>query len=190
MNRKIFIDAGANIGQSVNNFMKYWKDWEEYEIYSFECLPKLQFHFDKFKSNPKFNFRKEAVWIYDGEIDFYPAGGSASSSLLKEKTTGNLDKNNPLRVPCIDISKWIKDNFSKDDYIIFKMDTEGGEYETLDKLINDTTLEMVDELYIEFHTGKVGKTADDNQYLLDRMKKFSNLKVIDDSWRGLDFIVK
>ena len=49
MNRKIFIDAGANIGQSVNNFMKYWKDWEEYEIYSFECHPKDQSHFDQYQ---------------------------------------------------------------------------------------------------------------------------------------------
>lgn len=186
--RKIFIDAGANIGQSVDNFMKNWKDWEEYEIYSFECLPKLHSHFDRFESNPKFNFRKEAVWIYDGEIYFYSDGGNMSSSLLKEKKTGRLDKNNPLIVPCVDISKWIRDNFSKDDYIVFKLDTEGGEYETLDKLINDNTFEMVDELYIEFHTNKVGKTEKDNELLLNRMKKFTNLKVVDDSGYHFNFI--
>jgi len=182
--KKIFIDAGANCGQSVESFMKSWEDWRDYEIHSFECLPRLFSNFDRFSTNPKFRLHTEAVWIEDGTIDFY-VGDTVSSSVVKEKKTGHLNKNNPLRVPCIDISKWIKDNFSKDDSIIFKMDIEGGEYETLDKLINDNTLEMVDELYIEFHTGKVEKTNQDDELLLNRMKKFTNLKVINDPKVGL-----
>ena len=183
---KIFIDAGANIGQSVDNFIKNWNDWEDYEIHCFECLPKLFNSFDRFKENPKFTFHNEAVWIEDGTIDFY-IGSNIGSSLIKEKKTGALDIANPLTVPCIDISKWIQNNFSKDDYIIFKMDIEGGEYKTLDKLINDNTFNMVDELYIDFHGSKVGKTKEDGIILVERMKKFSNLQVFDSSGRGLNF---
>ena len=184
--KKIFIDAGACRGQSVDAFMKHWKDWEKYDIHSFEPYPPNFSYFDKYKSNSKFHFHKEAVWIYDGKINFYISNQYFSSSLIKEKD--NVRKDNALTVPCVDISNWIKDNFSKDDYIILKMDTEGGEYETLDKLINDNTLEMVNELYIEFHTGKVKKTKEDDQLLLDRMEKFSNLKIHFKSGKGLNFI--
>jgi len=184
--KKVFIDCGANSGQSVDNFMNYWKDWKDYEIHSFECLPKLFSYFDRFKTNPKFRFHTDAVWIEDGTVDFF-TGSDVGSSVIKEKDSGELDKENPIKIPCIDISKWIRDNFSKDDYIILKMDTEGGEYETLDKLINDNTLEIVDELYIEFHDTKIGKTKDDTQKLLDRMKKYSNLKVFNEVNRKLNF---
>ena len=49
MNKKVFIDCGANIGQSINNFIKKWKDWTEYEILSYEANPKLKEYFEKYK---------------------------------------------------------------------------------------------------------------------------------------------
>ena len=51
----------------------------------------------------------------------------------------------------IDFSRWLSANFSIRDYIIVKMDIEGAEYEVLEKMIRDGTLQMVNELYVEFH---------------------------------------
>ena len=36
---------------------------------------------------------------------------------------------------------------------------EGGEYDVLNKLITDKTLDYVNELYIEFHDTKVGRSS-------------------------------
>jgi hypothetical protein len=35
--RKIFIDCGANEGQSINSFLKEFPDSKEFEIFSFEA---------------------------------------------------------------------------------------------------------------------------------------------------------
>lgn len=43
---KIFIDCGANVGQSVHSFMREWNDWEEYQIHSFEANPSLEKPYD------------------------------------------------------------------------------------------------------------------------------------------------
>lgn len=186
--KKIFIDAGANIGQSINNFIKNWEDWKEYQIHSFEANPRLVPYFDKFINTPNITFYNKAVWIQEGTVEFYLCNnGTASSSVIGTKKTGNLDKK-PTIVPSVDISKFITTNFNKEDYIVFKLDIEGGEYELIDYLINTKTFEYINVLYLEFHTGKVGKTKEDNKILLDRMKQFPNLEVNHESYNGLNFL--
>ena len=45
----------------------------------------------------------------------------------------------------------IKENFSKDDYIVVKMDIEGSEFSVLDGLIRENMIEYINEIYVEFH---------------------------------------
>ena len=105
--RKIFIDGGAASGMSVDLFRRHWKDNKEYEIHSFECHPRFKNDMDNINN---IIFHDEALWIYDGEIDFY-SGDWLSSTLIKEKQTGNINTNSPIKVKCIDLSKWILENF-------------------------------------------------------------------------------
>lgn len=65
-----------------------------------------------------------------------------------------MNHDEPLRVNGIDFGKWIKENFSKDDYIICKMDIEGAEYDVVPHMIDDGSIEYMDEMIIEFHTKK------------------------------------
>ena len=94
MSKKIFIDAGAWNGISVKLFRKHWENHEEFEIHSFECNFNL---LERLKKEKNINVYDTAVWIYDGTIDFYmappefPYSFTLCSSLMKEKTTGNLD---------------------------------------------------------------------------------------------------
>lgn len=185
MSKKIFIDCGANHGQSVENFKKFWDDWKDYDIHTFEANPKLFYNFDKYKDVKNITFHPCAIWIEDGTVDFY-LGKHDGSSVCKNKRTGNLSKT-PTIVKSVDLSNWIKTNFSVDDYIILKMDIEGGEYDVIPHLLANNTFSYVNEFYIEFHNGKVGKTKDDDQNLLSQIKKYDT-KIIDDSWTGLDFI--
>ena len=48
-------------------------------------------------------------------------------------------------IPVIDLSQWIIDTFSEDDYIIFKLDVEGAEYEILRKMLNDKAFAYIDK---------------------------------------------
>lgn len=149
--RKVFIDGGANNGSSINLFREKLDPKGEFEIFSFEPNPK----FAKNLSKKGVNFSNKALWIYDGETNFF-IKGDLGSTLFKDKTTGGKITKT-LTVKCIDLSKFIQDNFTSDDYIILKLDVEGAEFDILDRLIEDKTINWIDELYGEFHGHKIGR---------------------------------
>ena len=153
--RKVFLDCGGHIGESIMRFKKS-KDYEkDYLIYSFEPVPHLYKRYSHWEDVTFFDF---AVWIEDGEIEFFidkTHNSASGSTMMKEKTSGKLDRDNPLVCKSIDFSKWLKENFTEDDYIIPKMDIEGAEYEVLRKMIDDGSINLVDKAYVEFHWEKV-----------------------------------
>ena len=157
--RKVFLDCGAHKATSIKKFREEYPNSGDYEIISFECNPKFK---SILENTDGITFHNKAVWIKDGIEKFY-IGHGASSSLIHGKTRGNLDFNNPIEVDCVDLSKWITENFDKDDYIILKMDVEGAEYKVLEKMIDEGTINYVDKLYVEFHGMRVFKTREDTK---------------------------
>ena len=113
--RKVFIDGGANKGQSTKKFLKEWPNSKEFEIYMFEPDPKD----DILKTlenleNKKTKLLPQAIWIYDGKITFYEkASGSEGNTLLKEKTSREKRGYGKREVDCISLKDWIKENFSR-----------------------------------------------------------------------------
>lgn len=156
--RRVFIDCGANKGQSIEKaFNTVLRGVNNYKIYSFETLPLLanklkQYHED----NPRIEVINKAVWIEDTELKFYVSPSTtAAGSLLSQKLTGQLDENRYITVEAFDISEWLKNNIDANDYVIFKFDIEGAEYEVLSKLIKDGTINLIDEFCGEFHEQKL-----------------------------------
>lgn len=166
--RKIFIDAGANDGCSVRRFRQEIDPNNNYEIYSFEIDPDFANCFNNF---PKLTFFNKAVWIRDGIEKFYRsfAKEKDGGSLIKTKRTGNLDKENPIFVETIDFSKWIKNSFSRNDYIILKMDIEGAEYKVISKMLDDNTFDYMNELWIEWHWNKIKLSEDKHDELVNKI---------------------
>ena len=156
--RKIFIDCGGHNGESVRRFKKSKEYSDDFEIYSFEPFEWIA---KSYKDLPYINYSDKAIWIFDGEIDFYinptyeTTKNTRGNSLNKEKISGGLDKEKPLKVPCIDFSKWIIDNFDKDDFIILKMDIEGAEYTVMRKMIEDDSISYINRVNMEFHYEKI-----------------------------------
>ena len=99
----------------------------------------------------------KAIWTYTGNIDFYPGtkGTSFSGTLMKNKTTGGIDSTGSTVIECIDFGEWIKTMFDINDYIILKLDIEGGEYDVLEKMIKDGSVKYINKLYIEWHFSKL-----------------------------------
>jgi len=166
--RKVFIDAGANVGQSARAFIKQWPQAHEYKIYCFEAssgqnirdsLKKLKHEFNNVEVLDK------AVWITDGKVKFYDEGGT-SSSLIQEK----LPFVKPRQVDSIDLSSWVLNNFSENCKIILKLDIEGAEYEVLEKMVMDGSVFLVDEILIEIHGSKCGKTLEESIDMLNLLR--------------------
>ena len=153
--KKIFIDGGARIGESIEVLLETREVIPASDVYFFECnLNHIQTLQDIASNNKKYNFivKDEAIWIADVYKDFFISvdrWGDLGCTLLPEKTE-KLDRENPLKVKCIDFAKFLN-SFSDDNYIVVKLDIEGAEYDVLNHLIETNTITKINELYVEFH---------------------------------------
>lgn len=154
MSRKIYIDCGSNRGRVTNAFITAGND--DFEYFLFEPLPKFNYIQKLLRSRyPSVNltYSNDAVYIEDGTTTFHISTKSdVGSTLVSEKKSGREDdKPLSIDVRTIDFSKFMKENFSKDDYIILKMDIEGAEYVVLNKMIKDGTILYCNKMIVEFH---------------------------------------
>jgi FkbM family methyltransferase len=196
--RKIFIDGGANVGQSLEAFCKGQPDIGEYEIFCFEASqdslkilePLQQKIKDYEKVAKKITLVNSAIWNKDGTITFFD-NGSESSSLLPR----DIKNVKAIDVPCVDLSQWIQKNFSEDDHIILKLDIEGSEHEVFDKLCNDGIVGWLDKIFCEVHGIKCGHTFKEVIEMIDQVnshgKKLISWAAIDrygqDDWRETEY---
>lgn len=173
-NRNIFIDCGSHQGQSIKKFktLDLFKE-NHFEIYAFEANQEIIEEYGK--QNPEVIIMNYAAWVEDKEMNFYLDRTDADgSSLLEEKKHPfgyqENDLGNPLKVRALDFSLWILNTFNKNDYIILKMDIEGAEYEVISKMIEDKSLEYVNELYVECHYKKVSISKKIHDTLIKKIK--------------------
>tara|TARA_R100000152_G_C6773215_1_gene200446 strand:+ start:443 stop:1276 length:834 start_codon:yes stop_codon:yes gene_type:complete len=196
--RKIFIDGGANVGQSLEAFCKGQPDIGEYEVFCFEASqdslqilePLQQKIKDYEKVAKKITLVNSAIWNEDGSITFFD-NGTESSSLIER----DIENVKAIDVPCIDLSQWIQKNFSEDDHIILKLDIEGSEHEVFDKLCNDGTIEWINKIYCEMHGIKCGRSLEEVIRMVkqvnDHGKKLISWAAIDrygqDDWKETEY---
>ena len=167
--RKVFLDCGGFNGSSIRKFLNETENSSDYDLVTFEPNPTFYRSYSKFGDNH--TLIPAAVWIQEGELEFYlDEIDGDGSSVLKEKTTGHLNKTFPLRVPSVDFSNWLKENVSTNDEVYLKLDIEGAEYEVLDKMFSDGTIHLVKKLYIEWHWNKIPSvTKDRHDALVERL---------------------
>lgn len=146
--RYVFIDGGANVGQTVLEFEKstlYSK--HPWSIVSFEPNPELV---DKFPRRPNLTLRQEAIWTKDTELEFQfspqePLGGSVVDSVVPFPVMKNV------KVRAIDFGHWLEKTYRREDVVYVKFDIEGAEYPVIEQMLRDGTVSMIDRFYIEFH---------------------------------------
>ena len=150
----IYIDCGVNKGNDVECFRRAHAD-EKWRIIGFEPAP---FCIDYLKTKKDsswwkgFEFHEAGVSDRNGKQTLHVGMHSVSSSLREDKKNGLSGKT--VEVDVIDFAEFL-DQFNKDDYIIVSMDMEGSEYDVLDHLIKSNKLQMINEIYVEFHTRKL-----------------------------------
>lgn len=155
--KKVFIDGGARIGETLYMFLGKRPDLLGCDVYFFECNEN---HINTLKTisetNKDYNFilKQNAIWNKNETKLFYITNdqwGDLGCTLKPEKKE-RMDKENPMVVECIDFSEFIK-SFNDDIYLVIKLDIEGAEYEVLESLINTGMINKINELYVEFHDG-------------------------------------
>tara|TARA_B100000497_G_scaffold83086_1_gene92606 strand:- start:595 stop:1182 length:588 start_codon:yes stop_codon:yes gene_type:complete len=156
---KIFIDCGANKGSDLDMFRINYEDYKSWRMVAFEPNPQCR---DYMLLNDKLDnveLIEKAVWIEDSTKTFNIGSNTKSSTLRSDKTTNMSNKN--ITVETIDLSNYIS-QFNEEDYIILALDVEGAEYEVLEKMLIEKTIDLVDEIFVEFHTHKMKNSKEDN----------------------------
>jgi FkbM family methyltransferase len=114
-----------------------------------------------------------------------PWDGGSCISQLKGKIQDTSERNSlyewhdDIQIESIDLSQWVIDNFSKDDFIVLKMDIEGAEYEVLPKMIEDGSIEYINQAFIEWHDWVMPEYKYKTSELLNSLK---NANVILGGW--------
>lgn len=164
--RKIFIDGGANIGQSTKIFLSEWPNSEEYEIYMFEPIsnPELK---KLINENKNIKLHEKAIWTIDKDITFYIKNQtSEGNTVMKEKVDISSANYKQKTVDGVSLSKYLKKNFNIDDEIILKLDIEGAEYEVLKDMVEKDSIKYINTLFCEIHGLKCGKKYEETVELV------------------------
>ncbi len=185
--RYIFIDAGAHLGEVTDAF----KGTDLYHEYSWEIYAiEADSHFaQKITKAADVTVINKAAWTYDGTLNFFLALPGDTRSSVYHLEEYNKTK---VSVECFDFGAWIKSEFRKEDYLILSMDMAGSEYEVLDKMIRDGSIEYVDRLYVEFSAemfiggGHSEKEAYNRAYEI--IQKVRGLKILFDGDSAEDAI--
>lgn len=180
---KFFIDCGAHCGESIVRARSQFGS--DIQIVSFEAVPELARNLEElYEGDSYVNIINAAVWTENSTIDINvcPSFTDGSSILT------NLNNNHlatKVKVPCVDISSWIKNSFDSEDYLILKLDIEGAEYDVLEKLCLDGTISRVNELWGEWHYNHIIPNLIGSEFTLFRDKVIRVNQLLKDSGKEL-----
>jgi FkbM family methyltransferase len=162
LGQKVFVDCGFNSGRVIKHVLQ---KLPAFKIHGFEVNEALFAESaQKLKAlNPNIlSLNFAAVSDNDGKAVFREIG--VKTGLFPMQGTTIVQGLDPERgivseqsVDCVDFSSWLTEIYKRhsDDgskpYIAVKMDIEGAEYDVLQRMLDENTIDHVNHLSIEFH---------------------------------------
>jgi len=188
----VFVDCGANLGQGYNKLIKRFGVKFD-KVYMFEPNLKTFNKLRKIEHANNMVFMQKAVYnkncIKSLNIEYCPSEkdfvGCATNILeniyvkpnyIANEYMTNIPDGN-VKVECVDISEFVKNNLNNEDFNVLKLDIEGVEYEVLDKLIDDNLLSYFDTVIVEWHPHIRSDKVKDIEYYLNIFRK-NNIEYI------------
>lgn len=171
--KKKFFDCGTHLFQGFKKISEIHNIDHRWECYCFEANPRTynaskKTYLELVKKGLDIKHFDVAVSNTDGETRLNSVGSDAwdgtelgtftsrFSNILKsppqicEEKELDYEQYNRV-VKTVDFSKFIKTFSDPDDFIVVKLNIEGSEFDTLDRMIEDGTIDRINEFYIEFH---------------------------------------
>jgi FkbM family methyltransferase len=169
--RKILIDCGGNLGQGFDDLKDKLNIDNSWDVIVFEPNPNCYNSLLGKFSGTNVIVKNQAVHNENGSINFYipssdmySVGGTINSDFHNSLFEGTYDGS--IEVETIDLSEYVK-TLIPDYEIYLKLDIEGSEYDVLEHMINEKTIDSIKKLFVEFH----------NQYIKTDLIKKYNLDV-------------
>lgn len=175
MERNVRIDCGANRGLVLAAAVAALQGFEHLALEAnAELIPVLR-DVARRLAPARVVVRHAAVWTHDGNIDLFLTDrkqdpGREGGTLLAGKTTFGVDYGRPVRTPCVDLDRLVREEIADASRLYLKVDIEGAEYAVLEKMLAGGSLGRVDALVLETHAHKVlSITRERHDVLLERL---------------------
>lgn len=170
--RKVFLDVGANSGQSVEAARCYDFDI----IYCFEPVPEHYNNLMAGKINSdrgagyqvKHYYDERAIicpyglWSENKEMTLY-SPHTLASSVFQDHPHG---EGGTVLGKFVNVAEWFKENIKDDDVVIMKLNCEGAECTILETLINSNDLRRVANVMIDFDANKIPSQKHAPNYII------------------------
>jgi len=177
----VFVDGGGNDCAGVRRYLSKFPVFQK--VYVFEPNP----FFHKSYDDSDFILVKKAIWTSNCTLPFHVSKDErqVASSLLEDKMCKVNSEikpyfyDSPIYVDCVDFSEWLRDNINPHHNLTLKLDIEGAEYDVLWKLIQDGTINLVKQLFVEFHQDTVVSKRETHPKLI---KELENIGLMPQYW--------
>jgi FkbM family methyltransferase len=167
--RRIFIDLGAFDGDTLELAMSLYPDTDLFVAFepSRENLALLR---TRFMTHPKVRIVAAAAGTTDAaQVILYHATGLYGHSLLQSKA--NVSADDAEEVEMIDFSRYVSEEFKPSDHIVLKIDIEGSEYDLLERMIEQRSIDRIATLFCEWHHRRVGVSARRHRALVRTLRR-------------------
>ena len=155
--------------------------WISDEGIKFSLRGITKHHIDNYSNDGWSNDLATMVGEYNGveekEALEIPWDGGSCVTELKEQIKDTEERNKlykwheDIEVESIDLSKWIMNNFSKEDFIVLKMDIEGAEYRIIPKMFEDGSVNYINYAFIEWHDWVMPEFKNSTRELARRLQQ-------------------
>jgi len=188
--KKVFLDFGFRYGEGfeiINDYLQMDSTWE---MIAYEPNTEIAVEeaIEKLNAPCKVEYRKQAVWVYNGTIEFLVEDkrerykghqipeteeglfeGEASHISILSSTNSSICTKK-VEVPCVDIKNILEEHRGKEIYI--KADIEGAEFEIVKRIINENLCSDIKLMWIEWHGEALGPEYESLRVeLIDTLRK-------------------
>lgn len=159
----LFVDVGANMGQTIDIIMKRFK---KAKIYAFEPTPQCFLYLTtRYKNYENVNIINKALGEYNGNAKFSTSEFSATNSILgtNQLLYKNfipdlqkvLEESNEINVDIIKFDDFYKNNLKNELIDLMKIDTQGYDYYVIEgarQIISEKVkVIIVENIYLNFY---------------------------------------
>ena len=149
-----FIDVGANIGQTFDDFLCATTDYDGWTIWCIGPSPRhiVELTAKAAQIRPRFDVRVCAFGFGLGGIEPFfwkddPRGDSRCHYLSQGRLTINTDQ---LLIATVPFNAFLR-SLPEPERVIVKLDCEGTEYDILQGLVEAPELGMIESILVEWH---------------------------------------
>ncbi|KAL2916240.1 hypothetical protein HK105_204331 [Polyrhizophydium stewartii] len=172
--RYVYVDLGANSGDTCLMFLQDPEAPEKYDFPTPEGKTHADAEIHLFEANPSFNtdlvdlkqklkergininiYPSTPVWIESTLLPFYIDSGN------KHAAGSSLDPSHPdpvrtggksVNLTSVAIAQWLLERFLPEDFVIVKMDIELAEYSIISNMAAMSAGHVIDYIFVEWHS--------------------------------------